>query len=711
MPRVRNIKRSGGSVKKPAAGEPLVKQNSSDNVQGQAYPEDIYRSILEVCPDAAYKRDLIYDRYDYISPAIEAMTGLKVEEFSSLTLADILGRTHPEDVPLVKQSIKDAASTGEGTMEYRFRQKQGGYRWLSDHFVVVRDREGRPRHLLGAIRDITDRKAIEEELTRIRDRLEVKVHEGTAELARQTHLIEFERDRLVTLIDSMNDGIWLADAGGKILLTNRAARKLTAQVGLDPGNPYGAEALSKVDVFTLDGKPIGIEMLGRVLQGSSVRMLEIGVRNRASGDTFYRRLSANRVTDRDQRVLGVVVVIQDITDQKRMEEEKNRLEEQLRQAQKMEAIGTLAGGIAHDFNNMLAIIVGNAELALDDAGATGPRRNIENIVEASKRATDLVKQILTFSRKTEKGKNALNLTPLVSETFKLLRASLPSTIDMALELDASYDTVVADPSEIEQVLMNLATNAAYDMREKGGELSVGLSNVTLIRKDKMPQPGMKPGRYVKLTVKDTGRGIGEEVKKRIFEPFYTTKEVGQGTGMGLAVVYGIVKSHGGAIYVDSKPGVGSMFSIFLPCTEAPAEAEEAEAKGDLPTGKEKILFVDDEASIVETASQTLGRLGYDVTFTMSAPEALRMFHEEPYRFDLVITDQTMPHLTGIDLARKMLRSRKDLPIVLMTGYNEAVSPEKAKSAGVSEFVMKPVVKRELAKTVRRVLDHRNRDSG
>lgn len=389
--------------------------------------------------------------------------------------------------------------------------------------------------------------------------------------------------------------------------------------------------------------------------------------------------------------------------------ERAKLEEHLRQAQKMEAVGTLAGGIAHDFNNMLAVILGNAELALDEIeGRDGAGRNMEQILKASKRARDLVKQILTFSRKTETGKNAISLTPLVKETFKLLRGTLPTTIRMQLETesaDSVKDTVVADPSQMQQILMNLATNAAHAMRESGGVLVIGLSHVT-VDAAALPDGDMQAGTYARLTVSDTGTGMTDEVKRRIFEPFFTTKEVGHGTGMGLAVVYGIVKSHGGTVTVDSVPGKGSTFTVFLPLAEARTAERPQGEKGEAPRGSERILVVDDEPEVVETASMTLERLGYQVTTAKSGVEAWSIFQEDMAAFDLVITDQTMPDLTGIDLARKILERREGLPIILFTGYSETVTPERAKSAGISEYVLKPFAKREVAETVRRVLDAR-----
>lgn len=386
--------------------------------------------------------------------------------------------------------------------------------------------------------------------------------------------------------------------------------------------------------------------------------------------------------------------------------QRKQAEEQLRQAHKMEAIGGLAGGIAHDFNNMLAVIAGNAELALDDIKERGPRENVNQILDAAKRSRDLVRQILTFGRKSQGEQRPVKLGGLVEETAKLLRGTLPSTIKIQTYIEIDSDIVLADPSQIQQVLMNLSTNAAHAMREHGGALTISLSNVTFGEQDRMPDADMEPGRYVELSVRDTGSGMSKKIRHRIFDPFFTTKQPGEGTGMGLSVVFGIVKGHRGAITVKSEVGKGSIFNIFFP--ESPEPVEEERPQGEnFSIGKETILLVDDEPSVLEAVSQMLRRLGYGVATAGSGPEGWKKFAENPDAFDLVITDHVMPEIAGMRLAERMLAMRADLPIILFTGYSETASPEKARTAGIRGFLTKPIMKEQLAEMVRRVLDSRN----
>jgi len=390
---------------------------------------------------------------------------------------------------------------------------------------------------------------------------------------------------------------------------------------------------------------------------------------------------------------------------KLIEETKSRelAEAQLRQVQKMEALGMLAGGIAHDFNNMLAAIIGFSEIAAGKLPAESPlQHQIRRVLEAAMRGRDLVKQMLTFSRQTEQEKKPLLVSSIVNDTIKFLRASIPSSIAINADVKSESGLVMGDPVQVQQILMNLCTNAAYAMREQGGVLGIELSDCSVSRSDGEPR-GIKPGSYMKLVVRDTGTGISPDIIDRIFDPFFTTKGVREGTGLGLSVVHGIVKQHNGYITAASEPGEGSTFAVYLPKI---AGALETDAVGDheIPTGFERILFVDDEEALVEMGEDILAELGYEVTSRMNGREALALFRLDPSRFDLVITDQTMPEMTGIDLAREILAIRPNMPIIMCTGFSHLVDADKATAVGIRAFAMKPLTKREIARTIRKVLD-------
>jgi PAS domain S-box-containing protein len=379
------------------------------------------------------------------------------------------------------------------------------------------------------------------------------------------------------------------------------------------------------------------------------------------------------------------------------------LEKQLHHAQKIEAIGTLAGGIAHDFNNILAAIIGFTEMLKGRIREdTDAQRYVEHVLKAGIRGRDLVRQILTFSRQGEQELKPLQLSLTVQEPLKLLRASIPSTVDIKQEI-RSNSTVLADPTQIHQVIMNLSTNAAHAMHEKGGTLSIELSDFTFTSPLETPCQDMSPGSYIKLSIIDTGCGMDPEVMGRIFDPFFTTKTGGEGTGLGLSVVHGIVKSHNGFITVESEKGKGSVFNIFFPKTEQNCQSLDKDDPA-IPGGHERILIVDDEDILIEMEKRALEKLGYEVTPKTDGREALLAFKKESGKFDLVITDQTMPHMTGIDLANELISVRPDIPIILCTGFSEKVNADSAKAMGIKAFIMKPFTIKEMATTIRNALN-------
>jgi len=380
-------------------------------------------------------------------------------------------------------------------------------------------------------------------------------------------------------------------------------------------------------------------------------------------------------------------------------------ERQMQQVLKLQAIGTLAGGIAHDFNNILFPIIGYTELTMDDIPEGNPvRRNLGEILKAANRAKELVQQILTFSRQNDRERKPIRVQVIIREALRLLRASIPKTIDIAADLDDDCKTIMGDPTQIHQVLMNLCTNAYQAMQTTGGTLEVRLTETIIGYEETVKHLGIKMGPHLHLTVRDEGVGMEPSVLGRIFEPYYTTKEPGKGTGLGLSVIHGIVKNHGGFVTVESTPGKGSTFHVYLPTLEDIETEIEEEACPEQTSGSERILLVDDELQIVDMEKQILERLGYCVTARSSSLDALDTFTHQPDQFDLVITDMTMPQMAGDRLARRLWDIRPGLPVILCTGYNEMISEDQATAMGIRKFLLKPVDKDELAVAVRAALN-------
>jgi PAS domain S-box-containing protein len=406
----------------------------------------------------------------------------------------------------------------------------------------------------------------------------------------------------------------------------------------------------------------------------------------------------------ENRLAGLGGVSIDITERNEAEERRQQLERQLQQAQKMEALDTLAGGIAHDFNNILAGIIGYTQIAMAEVQKESALHGyLKRVLTAGERAGDLVKQILTFSRRSEIEPTPVKIKTLVKEVLKLVRATLPVTVEMVQQIKSDA-TVMADPVQIHQVMMNLCANAGYAMRAKGGRLTVSLEDVVLDQAFVRQYTNLKPGPYLKLSVADTGHGIAPEHLHRIFEPFFTTKPKGEGTGMGLSVVHGIVSTLKGVVTVQSTPGQGARFDVYLPALEGEPAAPPAKADT-LPVGTERILCVDDEPFQSEMCKHMLGLLGYKVTAQTAGAEALALMEADPAAFDLVLTDMVMPGMTGDVLAGRILALRPDMPIILCTGFSDNITEERAKALGIRAFVLKPLAMQTLARLIRDVLDH------
>jgi PAS domain S-box-containing protein len=588
------------------------------------------------------------------------ITGYSREELLGKS-ARILYPTDQDFEYVGQEKYDQIREHGTGTVETRFQRKDGRVIEVLLSSTPL-DRNDYSAGVTFTALDITHRKQME-------------------------HALLKSEKRFRKLFEESNDAIFIHDLEGRIYDLNDAALNLT-----------GYPKASLLEMHVLDLHPEtdrsdAYQALKETRRKGHVRFQSRFIRTDQS--IIEVDISSSIIDEDEGLVQGLV---KDITKQRQMEE-------QLRQTQRIETIGTLAGGIAHDFNNILSPIILHTEMMIEDIPEESPLRfNLEEVHGASIRAKDLTQQILTFSRQTEQERIPLIISPIIKETLKLLRFSFPSTIEIRQTVETEGGTVLADQTQIQQILMNLCTNAAYAMRVKGGVLEVGLADVYLASADILQDSNLEPGHYIKLTVRDNGPGMEGSVKDRIFDPYYTTKGKGEGTGLGLAVVHGIVKSYAGAVTVDSEPGKGSVFQVFLPKIEERVSSKSAGAVR-LPVGTERILLIDDEQSMLKALQQMLGRLGYTVDARMNAVEALEAFREDSDGFDLIITDYTMPEMTGATLAKAVMDIRADIPVILCTGFSEQINEEKSKAIGIRAFIMKPIITKKMAETIRQVLDN------
>lgn len=527
---------------------------------------------------------------------------------------------------------------------------------------------------------------------------ELANEEGLIRILAQSFLLQLERNRAEEqelLLDNIEAQVWYLTDVETYGIVNKAMADF---LGMQKENLEGKKLR---DILSKEEARACITFNKEIFREKKQIRTEQWLKNgKEEPHAFY--VVRTPKLDNNGNIEYVVCTAHDITERKRMEKEKKKLEARLRQAQKMEAIGTLAGGIAHDFNNILFPILGYSEMLMNDAPDNSDlKRDLSIIFNGTKRARDLVKQILAFSRQREYDLKPIKVHLVVKEALKLIRSSIPATIDIMQNI-IDCELVMADYTQIHQVAINLLTNAYHAMEKKGGKLKVTLKEVDL-RVDDLK--GMPPGTYVRLTVSDTGIGMDQSTIDRIFDPYFTTKKEGKGTGLGLAVVHGIIKSHGGHISVYSEPGKGSEFHFYLPVIKAQQETKQIEIQP-IKKSNERILVVDDEKMVVEIQQKMLKRLGYDVTSCTSSVEALKAFQANPDNFDLIITDMTMPNMTGDQLAQKIMEIRTDIPIILCSGFSEKMSNEKAKSLGIKKFLMKPVLIKDLSITIRRALDNK-----
>ena len=625
-----------------------------------------YRTLFNNAPDAIFTLSVSnFQITDFNKKALETFD-YTPDEFIGKTPCE-LSPSRQYDGRSSKSKVTDNVekllhSTGPVTFDW-LHQRSGGETFDAEVSLSVLDREPEMT-LLAIVRDITKRKR----------------------RGKQINLMQHWVEHSVDLF------FWVREDSRVLYVNNAVCQALG----------YSLKELRTMSVSDFDLKLPRTAWPHFAAKLKSERNLCFESRLRGkNGTNFPVEITANalKFEGRDH----FFAYGRDISDRVKAEEDRSRLENQLVQVQKMEAIGTLAGGIAHDFNNILSAILGFAELAQFETPKKGLLPGyIENILRAGKRAKDLVEQILAFNRQTEQSLMPVPVKSIVNETLKLLRASLPTTIEIKPDL-ASDSKVMGDATKLHQIVMNLCSNAGYAMRHTGGTLHVQLKDIRLPAEYVNLYPGVDPGAYLELTISDTGEGMSPETLERIYDPFFTTKDRDQGTGMGLSVVHGIVKDYGGIIHALSQKGKGTTFKVDLPIIENQDEAE-VDTQEILPRGQEHVLIVDDEPDIVEIGKRLLGSLGYKVVSRVSSLEALELFKSQPERFDLVITDLTMPQMTGDKLAKELIAIRDDIPIILCSGYSTQITAEAAEKIGIQGILMKPIIVKEMAKLVRNVLD-------
>ena len=627
-----------------------------------------FRILFENAPDPFYINKMDGTLVDG-NKAVEKLLGYQKEELIGMNFKDtglLSGQDLAKALNLLEQNQKGKST---GPEEFTLFRKDGSP--ICAEILTLPVEIGNENLVLGIARDVTDRKQAQEALRRSEEKLSKA----------------FQTSPVWVSITTVNEG--------RLLEVNDTFSKIS---GFSRSEAIGR---TTTDLgFFLDPKRDRERALQIFRKQGCIRNLEMKMRFK-DGKDHAILLSADPIDFEGQECL--IKVLTDISEHKMMQGEKVALESRLQQAQKMEAIGTLAGGIAHDFNNILSAVIGYTELALSDAERDSILyRNLQEVFRASGRAKDLVKQILAFSRQAEQELKPVQVRLICKEAIKFLRASLPTSIKIYQEI-ISDSLILADPTQIHQVLMNLCTNAGYAMGDKGGVLELKLIDVNLGADATAKFPELKPGPYLELTVGDTGHGIPLNIVERIFDPFFTTKGKHEGTGMGLSVVHGIVGSCEGTIRVYSQPGKGTTFKIYLPAVgkdKAPISIGEEP----VVSGTERILFIDDETAIVDMVKQMLESLGYQVTTRTSSIEALELFKAKANSFDLVITDMTMPNMSGDKLAGELMRVKPEIPVILCSGYSARTSQEQALAMGIRAFVPKPILRSEIAATIRKVLE-------
>jgi PAS domain S-box-containing protein len=614
-------------------------------------------ALIELAHDAVIVRDTGH-RIVFWNRGAEETYGWSGDEARGQVIHELLKTTWPGPPKQIQGRL---LTRGHWEGELGHTRKDGVKILTESRQAVLAGPERRPSAILEINRDVTGRRRAEEDLL-----------------------------RLAVAVEQVTEGIAVMAPDGRIIFANPA---FEAQCGLGRG---GAAGLAYTELFNLDAvNSRAGRGLAEALRSGQSWVCRLTQR-RADGDVCDIDVTLSPVRDASGCVTTFVAVQRDVT-------REVKFQERVRQWQKIEALGTLAGGIAHDFNNILLPIIINTELCLmEEKTGSAMAGRLSQVLEAARRGRDMVKQIITFSQQREQAPRPVEINPILKEALKFLKFSIPKSIKIVSRIQATPAVVMADPSQIHQALMNLCSNSAHAMRDEGGILEIGLTD-TDIDAEAAARLDLPPGPYVQLSVSDTGHGMSCEVLEQVFDPFFTTKKPGEGTGMGLSVVHGIIKSYGGAITCSSEPGKGTVFNIYLPriAEHRPAPLDFQEP---LPRGTERVILVDDEEIQVRAMTKLLSHLGYHVTALTEGRKALELIRRQPKSVDLLITDQTMPGMSGEQLAREVLRDKPGLPVILCTGFSETIDQDAVLPMGVKAFVMKPFSVREIAETIRAALD-------
>ena len=629
--------------------------------------EKKFRNLVESSNDWIYEINA-KGFYTYASPQVKDILGYTPEEILGKTLFDIL---LPEEIERVANTFNSLMKNPcvIQNFEKKCLHKDGHIVILESNGTPFFDEVGVLEGFRGVKRDITDRKRAERAL-----RDEKKFND--------------------LAIDSLPGIFYFFTKEGKFLRWNKNFEKVLGYTAVE------IRTMQPRDFFPVEEQGIVEERIGEAFtDGDS--FVEANLLSKSGTKTLYYLTGVRVKVKGTHCQVGVGI---DISDRKRAERDREKLHAQLQQSQKMESIGNLAGGIAHDFNNLLFPIIGMSEMLLEDLPEDSPEHeNAQDIFHAGRRAATLVNQILAFSRQSEHKMVPVRVQNVLKELLKLSRSTIPANIDIQQNIQQNCGLILADPTQIHQVAMNLITNAFHAVEEKNGTINIELKEITL-QDNELPDSALQSGQYVKLSVSDNGIGMSQNISHNIFEPYFTTKKQGKGTGLGLAVVYGILTEYKGDIKVYSEVGKGTTFEVHLPLMNKSAEAISTETVIDEQKGTERLLLVDDEESVVRLEKQMLERLGYTVSAFSYSLEALEAFKSNPDSYDLVISDMTMPNMTGDQLALELMSVRPDIPVIICTGYSERINKEQSEANKVKGFLIKPVVKSEMAQMVRKVLD-------